>query len=224
MTADIRYWVVFPKSIRGFRTPGGGQDMTVQLILCGDPRGVVFECDDDLIATVTESGVVTLGMTVGYATIRAYEPGHPENTRAVDVQVLPCPGTDIQPIGVANAPGEDTGRYAREGHVHENTLKPGNAIQPVGTANSPGTQDGLFARVDHVHEGLTQFGAAVQPVGAVSRPGTLEQAARVDHVHQGPQPGTDIQTCSAANAAGVEEQFARVDHVHEIVWLEYHGA
>ncbi|HOS02492.1 MAG TPA: hypothetical protein PKZ01_05385, partial [Candidatus Hydrogenedentes bacterium] len=77
MVADIRYWDVFPKSIRGFRTPNGGQDMTVQLVLCGDPQGVVFESDDASIGTATGAGVVTLGMKVGHTTIRVFEPVRP---------------------------------------------------------------------------------------------------------------------------------------------------
>jgi len=224
MIADIRYWDVFPKSIRGFRTPNGGQDMTVQLVLCGDPQGVVFESDDASVAAVTGAGVVTLGMKVGHTAIRVFEADRPENTRRVVVDVASCPGTDVQTIGAANAPGEDTGRYALEGHVHENNLKPGNSIQPVGTANSPGTDDTHFARADHVHEGLTQFGTNIQPVGSANSPGTANQAARVDHVHRGTLPGTAIQTCGANNQAGASEKFAREDHIHKIVWLEYTGA
>ncbi|HOZ49883.1 MAG TPA: hypothetical protein PK468_24995 [Candidatus Hydrogenedentes bacterium] len=216
MVADIRYWDVFPKSICGFRTPNGGQDMTVQLVLCGDPPGVIFESDDTSIATLTGAGVVTLGMKVGCTTIRVFEPARPENTRKVDVQIIPCPGTDIHTVGLANAPGEDTGRYALEGHVHENNLKPGSAIQPVGLANSPGTQDALFTRVDHIHKGLTQFGTNIQSVGAANSPGTLDQAARADHIHKAPQPGSNIQSTALANSPGAsDDRFAREDHVHK---------
>ncbi len=216
MVADIRYWDVFPKSTRGFRTPNDGQNMTVQLVLCGEPQGVVFESEDPSVAAVTGAGVVTLGMKVGFATIRVYEPPHPENTRKVGVEVIPCPGTDIHTVGLANAPGEDTGRYALEGHVHENNLKPGSAIQPVGLANSPGTDDTHFARVDHIHKGLTQFGTDIRPVGAANSPGALGQAARADHVHKAPQPGSNIQPTALNNAPGTsDDRFAREDHVHK---------
>lgn len=216
MVADIRYWDIFPKGIRGFRTPNGGQDMTVPLVLCGDPQGVVFESEDPSIAAVTGAGVVTLGMKVGCTIIRVYEPPHPENTRKVEVEVIPCPGTDILTIGLANTPGDDTGRYALEGHVHKNNLTPGSAIQPVGTDNSPGTDDSHFARVDHVHKGLTQFGTNIQSVGAANSPGTLDQAARVDHIHKAPQPGSNIQPTALANSPGTsDDRFAREDHVHK---------
>ena len=223
MVADIRYWDVFPKSLRGFRTPNDGQDMTVQLVLCGDPQGVVFESEDPTIAAVTGAGVVTLGMKVGLTTIRVYEPPHPENTRKVGVEVIPCQGTDIQTVGLANVPGDDTGRYALEKHVHENNLKPGSAIQSVGMANSPGTDDTHFARADHVHK-APQPGSNIQPTALNNAPGTSDDRfAREDHVHKGTQPGNNIQTVSGSNAAGTSDKFAREDHVHKTVWLEYHG-
>ncbi len=216
MAASIRYWDVFPKSIRGFRTPNGGQDMTVQLVLCGGPQDIVFRSGDTSVAAVTSAGVVTLGMNVGHTVIRVLEASRPEHMREVEVQVIPCPGTDVRTVGLANAPGDDTGRYALEGHVHENNLKPGSAIQAVGTTNSPGTQDASFARADHVHKGLTQFGTNTQSVGAANNPGTLEQAARADHIHKAPQPGSNIQPAGLNNAPGTsDDRFAREDHVHK---------
>jgi hypothetical protein len=151
MVQEIRYWDVFPKSIRGFRTPNGGQNMTMQLVLCGDPVGVMFESSDEVIAEVTGAGVVTVGMKVGYAELRVYEPEHPEETRKVHVQVLPCPGTDVQSIGAANEPGEDTGRYAGEKHVHQGLTQFGTDVQTCSSDNSAGTRDEA-ARVDHKHK------------------------------------------------------------------------
>ncbi len=151
MVATIRYWDVFPRRIRGMRTPNHGQHTTIPLALCGDPQGVVFESGDPMTASVSDAGVVTLGMKVGHTTIRVYEPMTPENVREVAVEVLPCPGTDIQSVGVANLPGEDTGRYAPEGHVHKGLMQFGTDVQPGGEANSPGTREEA-AHVDHVHE------------------------------------------------------------------------
>jgi len=151
MVATIRYWDVFPKHLRGMRTPNAGRHTTIALVLCGNPQGVIFESADTAIASVTEAGVVTLGMKAGHTTIRVYEPTTPENVREVTVEVLPGPGTDIQSVGVANAPGEDTGRYAPEGHVHKGLMQFGTDVQPGGEANSPGTREEA-ARVDHVHE------------------------------------------------------------------------
>lgn len=149
MAAEIRYWDVFPKNIRAFRTPADGEDTAFQLVLCGEPRGVVFESNDETVAQV-DGIAITVGMKVGYATISVYEPAYPENVRKVAVQVLPIAGAGIQSIGAVNAPGEDTGRYTSEGHVHQGLTQFGTDIQTAGTENTPGTQNEA-ARVDHVH-------------------------------------------------------------------------
>lgn len=151
MVANIRYWDVFPKRIHGMRTPNHSQHTTIPLALCGDPQGVVFQSNDASIASVTEAGVVTLGMKVGHTTIRMYEPATLSNVREVAVEVLPSAGTSIQSVGVANLPGEDTGRYAPEGHVHKGLMQFGADVQSCGEANSPGAREEA-ARVDHVHE------------------------------------------------------------------------
>ena len=150
MAAKIRYWDVFPKSIRGFRAAAGGSNSTFQLVLCGDPRGVVFESTDETVAAVNSAGVVTFGMKVGYATINAYEPAYPENVRKVEVQVLAVAGAAIQSIGAQNSPGADTGRYASEGHVHQGLTQFGTDVRTAGAVNLPGTKNEA-ARVDHVH-------------------------------------------------------------------------
>ena len=181
MAAEIRYWDVFPKSIRAFRTPADGDDTTFQLVLCGDPRGVVFASDDETVAEVN-GRVVKLGMKVGYATIRVYEPAYPENVRKVTVQVLPVAGAGIQSIGAENQPGEDTGRYATEGHVHQGLTQFGIDIQSVGSANSAGSADAA-ARVDHVHQG-TLPGSNIQQTGGSNVAGTSIKFAREDHVHK----------------------------------------
>ncbi len=181
MAAEIRYWDVFPKNIRAFRTPADGEDTTFQLVLCGDPRGVVFESDDEAVAQVSGT-LITVGMKVGYATIRVYEPDYPENVRKVFVQVLPIAGTGIQSIGAANVPGEDSGRYASEGHVHQGLTQFGANVQSVGSANSPGTADAA-ARADHVHQG-TLPGSNIQQTGGSNAAGTSAKFAREDHVHK----------------------------------------
>jgi hypothetical protein len=181
MVAEIRYWDVFPKSIRAFRTAEGEEDITFQLVLCGDPRGVMFESDDEMVAEANGSSV-TVGMKVGYATIRVYEPAFPENVRKVAVQVLPIVGAGIQSIGAENQPGEDTGRYASEGHVHQGLTQFGTNIQSVGAVNSPGTADAA-ARADHVHQGPVP-GGNIQQGGAANAAGTSASLAREDHVHK----------------------------------------
>lgn len=224
MVAEIRYWDVFPKEIRGYRAAASAQNVQVQLTLCGEPEGVVFESEDAAVAQVRGGGVVTIGAKVGSTNIRVYEPAHPEEVRKVRVLVMAIAGMDIKTVGLQNGAGTDTGRYANEGHVHANNLTPGSNIKDVGTNNSPGTDDNHFARVDHIHKGLTQFGTSIQPVGLTSSPGMLDQAARVDHVHQAALAGNNIQTTGASNVAGVSQKFAREDHVHKIVWLAYSGS
>ncbi len=151
MVSSIRYWDVFPKRIRGLRTANGGEHTTITLTLRGDPQGVVFESGHPTIASVSETGVVTLGMSVGHTTIRVYEPATPSNVREVAVEVLPSAGTNIQAVGVAKSPGDDTGRYASEGHVHQGLMQFGADVQSSSDANRPGVREEA-ARVDHTHE------------------------------------------------------------------------
>ncbi len=181
MAAEIRYWDVFPKSIRAFRTPADGEDTMFQLVLCGDARGVMSESDDETVAEAN-GRAIKVGMKVGYATIRVYEPAFPENVRKVAIQVLPIAGAGIQSIGAENLPGEDTGRYATEGHIHQGLTEFGTNIQSVGSANSAGTVDAA-ARADHVHQG-TLPGSNIQQTGGSNVAGTSTKFAREDHVHK----------------------------------------
>ena len=83
---QVPYWDVFPKSIK---ISHGSLNMSVPLSVRGNPRGnVCFDVSNMAIATVSESGIVSLGYNVGATIIAAYDSEDRTSVRYVQVEVI----------------------------------------------------------------------------------------------------------------------------------------
>jgi mannose/fructose/N-acetylgalactosamine-specific phosphotransferase system component IID len=83
---QVQYWDVFPKSIK---VSHGSLNMKVPLSIRGNPRGnVCFDVSNMAIATVSETGLVSLGYNVGATIITAYDTDDRTSVRYVQVEVV----------------------------------------------------------------------------------------------------------------------------------------
>lgn len=87
MSVDqVQYWDVFPKTIK---VSHGSLNMSVPLSVRGNPRGnMCFDSSNWAIATVSESGIVSLGYNVGATIISAYDSEDRTSVRYVQVEVI----------------------------------------------------------------------------------------------------------------------------------------
>ena len=87
MSVDqVQYWDVFPKTIK---VSHGSLNMSVPLSVRGNPRGnVCFDVSNMAIATVSETGIVSLGYNVGATIIAAYDSEDRTSVRYVQVEVI----------------------------------------------------------------------------------------------------------------------------------------
>ena len=83
---QVQYWDVFPKNFKVSKSPVG---TVVPLSVRGLPRGTVqFESVDQIVATVDETGLVTLGLNVGSTVIVAYDSEDKTSARYVIAEVV----------------------------------------------------------------------------------------------------------------------------------------
>lgn len=84
--SDIRYWDVFPKSIKVSRTD---TNVSIPLSIRGTPQGTpVFAVSDSGIVQVDANGVALLGAQAGAAMIMVYDSSAHTSVRYVQVEVL----------------------------------------------------------------------------------------------------------------------------------------
>ncbi len=83
---QVQYWDVFPKSIK---VSHGSLNTNVPLSVRGNPRGIVcFDVSNLAIATVSETGVISLGYNVGATVIAVYDSDDRTSVRYVQVEVI----------------------------------------------------------------------------------------------------------------------------------------
>jgi hypothetical protein len=83
---QVQYWDVFPKNFKVSKSPVG---TVVPLSVRGLPKGTVqFESVDQTVATVDQTGLVTLGLNVGSTVIVAYDSEDRTSARYVIAEVV----------------------------------------------------------------------------------------------------------------------------------------
>ena len=83
---QVRYWDVFPKSIRVTRS---WWSMMVPLSIRGNPRGdIQYETADSSIAWVDGEGRIRLGWRTGSTIIMIYDSESRDSVRYVQVEVI----------------------------------------------------------------------------------------------------------------------------------------
>ena len=83
---QVRYWDVFPKSIRVTRS---WWSMTVPLSIRGNPRGdIQYETADSSIAWVDGEDRIRLGWRTGATIIMIYDSESRDSVRYVQVEVI----------------------------------------------------------------------------------------------------------------------------------------
>ncbi|HNY28846.1 MAG TPA: hypothetical protein PKH31_15845 [Candidatus Sumerlaeota bacterium] len=83
---DVRYWDVFPKTIRVSRSP---VERTIPLSIRGNPDGIPeFESVDPSIVNVDANGVVRFGLQSGSTLILVYDSPERARVRYVEVEVV----------------------------------------------------------------------------------------------------------------------------------------